>query len=83
MGDSGQKDPEIYAEVVAKYPDRIRAIYIRDASADQRDLEVKAIAEQLTLAENIPTPSPPIPSPSPTTPLASASSPSSPLPLFG
>ena len=54
MGDSGQKDPEIYAEVVAKYPDRIRAIYIRDASADQRDLEVKAITEQLT-AENIPT----------------------------
>ncbi len=30
LGDSGQKDPAIYAEVAARHPDRVRAIYIRD-----------------------------------------------------
>jgi len=29
IGDSGQKDPEIYAQVVEKYPNRITAIIIR------------------------------------------------------
>ena len=32
VGDSGQEDPEIYAEVVRAYPGRILAIYIRDVS---------------------------------------------------
>jgi phosphatidate phosphatase APP1 len=32
IGDSGQEDPEIYAEVVDVYPDRIKAIYIRNIS---------------------------------------------------
>jgi phosphatidate phosphatase APP1 len=29
IGDSGEQDPEIYREVVRKYPQRIRAVYIR------------------------------------------------------
>lgn len=29
IGDSGEQDPEIYREVVKKYPQRIRVIYIR------------------------------------------------------
>ncbi len=29
IGDSGQRDPEIYAEAAAKYPLRVKAIYIR------------------------------------------------------
>lgn len=46
IGDSGQEDPEIYAEVVKTYPGRIRAIYIRDVSTDVRDAAVqKLIAE--------------------------------------
>lgn len=46
IGDSGQADPEIYAEVVKIYPGRIRAIYIRDVSTDMRDAAVqKLIAE--------------------------------------
>jgi phosphatidate phosphatase APP1 len=32
LGDSGQHDPEIYAEVVRENPGRILAIYIRDVS---------------------------------------------------
>lgn len=32
IGDSGEQDPEIYAEVARRYPKRILAIYIRDVS---------------------------------------------------
>ncbi|MEP6491307.1 MAG: phosphatase domain-containing protein [bacterium] len=32
IGDSGQEDPEIYAQVVREYPGRIAAVYIRDVS---------------------------------------------------
>lgn len=48
IGDSGQKDPEIYAKVVKDHPDRILAIYIRDVSVEERDVEVKKISESLT-----------------------------------
>ncbi|HFC12424.1 MAG TPA: DUF2183 domain-containing protein, partial [Anaerolineae bacterium] len=30
IGDSGQKDPEIYSEIVSRFPNRVLAIYIRD-----------------------------------------------------
>ncbi|MEZ5669957.1 MAG: phosphatase domain-containing protein [Alphaproteobacteria bacterium] len=33
IGDSGQHDPELYAEIVRRYPGRVRAIYIRDVGA--------------------------------------------------
>lgn len=53
IGDSGQKDPEIYQEVVQQYPERIMGIYIRDVDPHlnkPRDLEVKAIAEKVSEA---------------------------------
>jgi phosphatidate phosphatase APP1 len=36
VGDSGEKDPEVYAQIRDEFPGRVRAIYIRDAgnSAD-------------------------------------------------
>lgn len=37
IGDSGQHDPEIYAQVMADYPGRVKAVYIR---------EIKSIKEQ-------------------------------------
>lgn len=43
IGDSGQEDPEIYAEMVKTYPGRIRAIYIRDVSTDVRDAAVQKL----------------------------------------
>lgn len=59
IGDSGQHDPEIYAEVIKEFPGRILAAYIRDVSLDERDLEVKQISEgilshdvEMVLAEN-------------------------------
>ena len=48
VGDSGQKDVEIYAEVVRDYPDRIRACYIRDVTPEDRDDEVRRLAERLS-----------------------------------
>lgn len=34
IGDSSQQDPEIYREIVQKYPRRIRVIYIRSVNPD-------------------------------------------------
>jgi len=47
IGDSGQEDPEIYTEIVANYPERILAVYIRDVSDQKRDNEVKALQAKL------------------------------------
>jgi phosphatidate phosphatase APP1 len=59
IGDSGQHDPEIYAEVIKEFPGRILASYIRDVSVDERDIEVKNISDgilhhkvEMILAEN-------------------------------
>jgi phosphatidate phosphatase APP1 len=35
-GDSGEQDPEIYSEIVRRYPERIRAIYIRSVNPDPK-----------------------------------------------
>jgi phosphatidate phosphatase APP1 len=49
LGDSGQEDPEIYREVVARYPRRILAIYIRDVTRAvvARGAAIAALAEQV------------------------------------
>ena len=46
VGDSGQKDPEIYQSVARDHPDRIAVIYIRDVAPAERDREIGTIAEQ-------------------------------------
>ncbi len=58
IGDSGEQDPEIYREVVRKYPNRIRAIYIRSintkperlAAIDKLVAEIAKTGCQLVLA---------------------------------
>lgn len=56
IGDSGEEDPEIYAGIVRRFPERIRAIYIRSVSQKRirqvEDLieEVAATGCQLVLA---------------------------------
>jgi phosphatidate phosphatase APP1 len=47
IGDSGQRDPEIYREVTRRHPNRIRAIYIRDVMLKARDDEVQVIAKEV------------------------------------
>lgn len=41
IGDSGERDPDIYLETAALYPGRIRAIYIRDLGGKRLTLEHK------------------------------------------
>lgn len=48
LGDSGQHDPQIYAEIAEAYPDRVTAIYIRDVSDRARDREVQKISRSLS-----------------------------------
>ncbi|HEY9655438.1 MAG TPA: phosphatase domain-containing protein, partial [Crinalium sp.] len=52
IGDSGQKDAEIYQLLVQRYPKRILAIYIRDVTPNdpERQLELKVIADQIKAA---------------------------------
>lgn len=45
IGDSGQKDPELYSEIVQEHPRRIAAILIRDVSSRRRDLVVDSLSE--------------------------------------
>lgn len=47
VGDSGQKDPEIYEGLTEKYRDNILGIYIRDVTKDARDREVNQIAKRV------------------------------------
>ena len=46
LGDSGQQDPEIYADVIRANPGRIKAVYIRDVTTeDRRDEDVKKLIQ--------------------------------------
>jgi phosphatidate phosphatase APP1 len=57
IGDSGEQDPEIYAEVVRHHPQRVKAIYIRSvdtsaarlAAVDKLIVSVRASGAQLML----------------------------------
>ena len=39
IGDSGEKDPEIYAEIVRRHPKQVRMIYIRNVNPDPARIE--------------------------------------------
>jgi len=47
IGDSGQEDPEIYTEVVRAFPGRIKAIYIRDVTLEERDRAIRTLIDEL------------------------------------
>jgi phosphatidate phosphatase APP1 len=47
IGDSGQKDPLIYREVVSRHPNRVQAVYIRDVQRPDRARATEQIAEQV------------------------------------
>ena len=53
IGDSGQEDPEIYREVVARYPSRILAIYIRNVTPrPERAERIRALAREVSEARS-------------------------------
>lgn len=45
IGDSGERDPEIYADIVQTNPDRILAVYIREVRLDPGDGRVEAVSD--------------------------------------
>lgn len=48
IGDTSQHDPEIYRQVVAEFPNRIKAIYIRDVVRNaKRSASVKRLADEI------------------------------------
>lgn len=46
IGDSGESDPAIYLEALRRYPERVRAIYIRDVMRGRRDRTIRKLTEQ-------------------------------------
>jgi phosphatidate phosphatase APP1 len=51
LGDSGQRDPEIYAQLVRENPGRVLAIYIRNVSRDPDRLRaIEALAAEVAAA---------------------------------
>ncbi|MFC5510031.1 App1 family protein [Massilia jejuensis] len=58
IGDSGEKDPEIYTEIVRRHPQQVRMIYIRNVNPDPARIdaldslieEVSTTGTQLVLA---------------------------------
>lgn len=51
IGDSGQRDPEVYARIVRERPGRVRAIYIRNVSREpERRRAIESLAEEVAAA---------------------------------
>ncbi|MEO1090586.1 MAG: phosphatase domain-containing protein [Pseudomonadota bacterium] len=51
IGDSGQRDAEIYAGIVAEFPGRVAAVLIRDlARSSDRQRAIRSLDDQLALA---------------------------------
>lgn len=48
IGDSGEKDTDIYLKLATENPDRIKVIYIRDVRHEQRARRVKELIDQST-----------------------------------
>jgi phosphatidate phosphatase APP1 len=54
LGDTSQQDPEIYRRIVAEFPNRVKAIYIRDVTRSmERSAAVKKLADEVLAAGSI------------------------------
>lgn len=47
VGDSGQRDPEIYSQIVREFPGRVLVVYIRDVTIPERDKIIHELRESL------------------------------------
>ena len=48
IGDTSQKDPEIYREIVGEFPERVMAVYIRDVNKSaERKSSVEKLAKEV------------------------------------
>lgn len=53
IGDSGQRDAYLYAEIIKEYPGRIKAAYIRDVSKSKKDEEIMKVADSISKVEMV------------------------------
>ncbi len=54
IGDTSQHDPEIYHQIVSEFPERVRAIYIRDVTGSaERSSSVKKLADEVLAVGSI------------------------------
>jgi phosphatidate phosphatase APP1 len=54
IGDSSQRDPEIYRQIVEEFPRRILAIYIRDVvRSAERSSSIKKLADEIVAADSV------------------------------
>lgn len=47
IGDSGQRDPEVYLNIVREFPGRVLAIYIRDIGIPEKAALIKKISQRV------------------------------------
>jgi phosphatidate phosphatase APP1 len=47
IGDSGQHDAQIYRQIALEHPGRVRAVYLRQVTAESRNREIDAIIADL------------------------------------
>jgi phosphatidate phosphatase APP1 len=45
IGDSGERDPDIYMEIAEEFPDRILAIYLRNVKNEKKMFRVKGLVD--------------------------------------
>lgn len=45
IGDSGERDPQVYADIVRSHPGRVRAVYIREVRLDPGDGRVERVTD--------------------------------------
>ena len=54
IGDSSQRDPEIYRDIVREYPDRVLAVYIRDVKrTPERRAALAALVREVEAARSV------------------------------
>ena len=54
IGDSSQRDPEIYRDLVREYPERVLAIYIRDVKrTPERHAAIAALVREVEAARSV------------------------------
>jgi phosphatidate phosphatase APP1 len=54
IGDSSQRDPEIYSDLVAAYPDRVLAVYIRDVKrTPERHAALAGLVREVEAARSV------------------------------
>ena len=52
IGDDGERDPEVYAEIARRYPQQISGIWIRRVSADPKRARIAGQQDLATLLAN-------------------------------